>query len=138
MILFSTVYYRLYVEDGEVRCKSAKLTKRYLGRINVDLVVPPHTVDSLKRCITKVEGTSGFLESRLYVELDSLSPMGDGPISILAGECPGCTPEKPMALVYSTSRVVAVETPTGHLDFTTTIKGKQDCGESYCIHLLRL
>lgn len=129
MCHFRVVYYRLYAEDGEVRCKSAKLTKPYLGRINVDLVVPPHTVASLKRCITAVEGSNGFLESHLYVDLDSLSPMDEGPISILTGDCPGCTSEKPMALLYSTSRA---ETPTGHSNFTIPIKGKQDCGESYC------
>jgi hypothetical protein len=108
--------------------------------------VPPHTDASLKRYITIVEGTDGFQESCLYVELCSLSPMDAGPIPILTADCPGYTPEKPMALKLvnsmsgenpvatpvDTSVDTSVDLPARPSDFTVTIKGKQDCGESYC------
>jgi hypothetical protein len=103
-----------------------------VGRIDADSVVPPHTVASLKRRIGKVEGIDLSSESQLFDYLGSESPVPDGPLPIIIGECPGLSADRPMALVYLPSTrpgSVAQE----HTAFIKILRGNCDCGESFII-----
>jgi hypothetical protein len=75
-----------------------------LGRIPATLVTPPHTVISLKRCLSNFENINDHLRTILYIAASSQSPMDDaGRVSILAYPGPGCNPNQPMALVVALS-----------------------------------
>jgi hypothetical protein len=71
-----------------------------LGRIDAHFVAPPHTVASLKRCISNAERFTYFDCDKLFIDISSDSPMDDElSVSILTNEGPGTTPEDSMALV---------------------------------------
>jgi hypothetical protein len=97
------VYYRVYIEDEAIDSrKPAYLDDKTLGRILATSVAPPHTVKSLKRCISKVEGIDSFSKCELFLDLTSNSPLDEGPVSILSEQSIGSKPEKAIALVFST------------------------------------
>lgn len=81
----------------------------YVGRIMAMLVTPPHTVISLKRCLSNVEGIDNETPTSLFVSASSRKMMDDtGSVSILSNPGPGCTPNEPLALVAkfsSTSKI---------------------------------
>jgi hypothetical protein len=133
------VYYRMFVEDEPIQSrKPVNAFDQTLGHILATSVTPPHTVDSLKRCITKAEGIKNFVKCDLFVDLTSEVPMGKGRISILANDRPGSTPERAMALVYSVSApsqevVIApnISAPMPDFDsrFNKKIVAVQDCSK---------
>jgi len=97
------VYYRMFVEHEPILPKKPVFQNDHLGRITATSVAPPHSVNSLKRCITKSEGFFNAPECDLFADMTSRSPMAQGPISIFTNDRLGSTPEKPIALVYSSS-----------------------------------
>jgi hypothetical protein len=123
----------MYVEDESIPSRKAVSANDTLGRIPATSVPPPHTVDSLKRCITKAEGIINVIKCDVYSCLTSGTPMTQGPVSILASEsdCPGSTPERAIALVYTIAEEVAPKTPvvTPNSKFNKRIVAIQDCSE---------
>lgn len=55
--------------------------------------------------ISSVEGNAGLANGMLFADLSCGSPLTKDPISILHGDCqcPGLTPDEPMALVQADS-----------------------------------
>jgi len=93
------IYYQVY-KTRAVRSKQpANSNDPYVGRINVDCVPPPHTAASIMRCISKIEELDYSLQSQLFTDISSESPIGEGHVSILTSDCPGSTPDDPMAFV---------------------------------------
>jgi hypothetical protein len=92
------VYYQVYKNNTAVKSKQPAHLDPYVGRINIDLVSPPHTAKSIVRCISRNEELDN-MESRLFTNISSESPIGEGHVSILTGDRPGSTPEDPMAFV---------------------------------------
>jgi hypothetical protein len=101
------VYYRIYAEDGEIQSANPVYTDDpSLGRIIAKLVAPPHTVMTLKRCISNVENIDNAIPTKLFISASSQTPMDDaGSVSILAHPGPGCNPNEPMVLVAAFSDV---------------------------------
>jgi hypothetical protein len=96
------VYYRVYAEDGAVESVNpVHSDDPYLGHISAELVTPPLTVISLKRCLSGVENIGGETAiTSLFVSASSQTPMDDGDrMSILEDRGPGYTPNDPIALV---------------------------------------
>jgi hypothetical protein len=94
------VYYQVYKKRGAVPSKQpADPSDSYVGRISVDSVPPPHTAKSIIRCISKVEEIENSMQSQLFINISSESPIDEGYISILTSDRPGSTPEDPLAFV---------------------------------------
>ena len=102
---FFVVYYRVYTEDGAIPSKTPlNAGDPYLARILAKSVAPPHTVSSLKRCLSKVESIVNHRQTSLYLSTSSQTPMDDGHrLSLLNGSGPGSIPQEPMALVVKSS-----------------------------------
>jgi len=124
------LYYLIYRGVREISPKqSIRFNGHVLGRIEADSVVPPHTVESLKRRIAKAESIDSSARCHLYFYPGSESPVADGPLSIFTGNCAGSTPNRPMALVYSGPselRPALPDMPPEFSAFTKRIRGKQD------------
>ena len=98
--LLGTVYYRLYADDYEVPSKVAvDPMKPSLGRIRTDSVAPPHSLTSIKRCISKVERTPAFAHADIFASISCDTPLEEGQISILFTDGLGMSPNEPMAIV---------------------------------------
>ena len=96
------MYYRIYKRRGAVRSREpVDANNRWVGRISVDSVPPPHTAASIMRCICKAEELDQSRPSQLWVHPSDDKPLGEGHVSILADPRPGSTPEDPMAFVES-------------------------------------
>jgi len=74
-------------------------SKPSVGRINVDSIPPPHTAESMMRCISKIEELDNSKQSKLFIDVSSEFPIGDGHVSMLSSDRPGSSPGKPMAFV---------------------------------------
>jgi hypothetical protein len=59
------------------------------------------------RCISKIEEPEPSSQLQLFASLSSEVPIGGGYISILADDCPGSTPEDPVAVVEEPPRFPA-------------------------------
>ena len=70
-----------------------------LGRIRADSVAPPHSPASIKRCISRVEGTQALSRAELFADISCDTPLKEGHISILRTDAPGLSPNEPMAIV---------------------------------------
>jgi len=109
--LLSQVYYQLYNKDHDMPSKASfDPEEPSLGRIRVDSVPPPHTPASIKRCIGRVESRPGLTFGNLYATRSSTTPMKERIISLLVGDCPGLTQDRPMALVQNDGVVKSTET----------------------------
>jgi len=99
------LYYRVYTEDGAIPSNAPlDAGDPYLARILAKSVAPPHTVSSLKRCLSKVESIVNHRKTSLFLSTSSQTPMDDGHrLSLLNGSGPGSTPQEPMALVVKSS-----------------------------------
>ena len=102
---FFVVYYRVYTKDGAIPSNAPMNTEDpYLARIAVKSVTPPHTVSSLKRCLSKVENIVNYRNSSLFLSISSHTLMDDGHrLSLLNRSGPGSIPQEPMALVVKLS-----------------------------------
>ena len=94
------MYYLLYADDDEMPSKVAiDPEEPSLGRVRADSVPPPHTPASIKRCISRVEGTPALAHADLFANISCDTPLKEGHISILRTDGPGLNPNEPMAIV---------------------------------------
>jgi len=122
----------MFMESEPIPPRRAEYPGDHLGRIPATSVTPPHTVNSLKRCITEAEGIINVPRCDLYADLNSESRMNQGPISIIAADSLGSTPETAIALVYSISPQESTSTPRVAVNpkFTKKIAAIQDCNNA--------
>ena len=100
------VYYRIYAVDGAIPSKipAAPSGDPFLGRIKARSVAPPHTAQSVKRCIAKMENIKDRTSTTLFLTPSSQSPMGDADkVTIRNRTGPGSMPQEPLALVAKMS-----------------------------------
>ena len=77
-----------------------------LGHIRVNSVTPPHTLTSIKQCISRVEENPGLawqLHTDFFANTSSDTPLKEGDISILCTDGPGLSPYEPMAILFKPS-----------------------------------
>jgi hypothetical protein len=97
------VYYLLYVDGDETPSKVAfDPEDPSLGRIRVGSIAPPHTLTSIKRCISRMEKnpTLSYWHTNLFADTSCETPLKDGHIS-LRTDGPGLRPNEAMAIVSS-------------------------------------
>jgi hypothetical protein len=121
------IYYRVYKQHGAVLSKQpADPNIPSVGRISADSVPPPHTAESIMRCISKIEDLDSSKTSQLFIDISSEYPIGDRPVSILSSDRPGSTPENPMAFVIepvlASSLPAPVVVPTPYPTFNKRIR----------------
>ena len=99
------VYYRIYAEDGAIPSKTPVAPGNpFLGRIKARSVAPPHTVQTVKRSIAKVENIKDSTSTSLFLTPYSQSPMGDtDKVAILSRTGLGSMAQDPLALVAKMS-----------------------------------
>ena len=94
------MYYLLYADDYEVPSKVAiDREVPSLGRIRADSVAPPHSLTSIKRCISRAEGNPALVHADLFADTSCDTPLKEEHISILRSDSPGLSPNEPMAIV---------------------------------------
>jgi hypothetical protein len=95
------VYYLLYADDYEIPSKVAiDPEEPSLGRIRTDSVTPPHSLTSIKLCISRVERTPALAYANLFADSSCDAPLKEGHhMSILRTDGPGSSPNEPMAIV---------------------------------------
>ena len=93
------MYYLFYSDGCEIQSEVAiDPEEPSLGRIRADSVAPPHSPASIIRHISRVERTQ-FAHADLFANILCNTPLTEGQISILRTDCPGLTPNEPMAIV---------------------------------------
>ena len=93
--LLREVYYLLYGVNYEMPSKvGIDPEQPSLGRIRADSVTPPHTPNSIKRCISRVEKNPGLAHADLFADT-----LKEGHISLLRTDGPGLSQNEPMAIV---------------------------------------
>ena len=98
--MLGEVYYLLYADDYEIPSKVAfNPDEPSLGRIRVDYFAPPYSPTSIKQCISRVEGKPALVNSDLFADTASDTPLKEGQISIFHTDGPGLSPNEPMAIV---------------------------------------
>lgn len=100
--LIHTVYYHIYMVDGAILSnKMAISTDLSLGCVNTILIVPPHTVISMKHCLCHLERISNYKNTSLFFTASCKSLMMDAnQVSIQNfGAELDVRPSEPMALV---------------------------------------
>ena len=96
------VYYQVYANNSDVPSKVAfDEEEPSLGRIRCDSVASPHTLASIKRHISRVEETPELANADLFADISSDAPLKEGNILILGTDCPGLSPDEPMAIVQT-------------------------------------
>jgi hypothetical protein len=115
--------------------------KPSVGRINVDSIPPPHTAESIMRCISKIEELNTSTNSQLFNSISSEIPIAEGHVSILSGDCPGSTPEDPLVFVIEPVMAMPLPTPMAvpalDLQFNKrlrVIKGQCESKSNYRTH----
>jgi hypothetical protein len=101
LIIILLVYYRVYAQDGPIPSMHPVYSNDpYLARILAEVVAPPHTAKSVKRCISNIENIEPEITTDLFLSVSNQAPMDDAShVSIIANPGPGCLPSEPMALV---------------------------------------
>ncbi|KIM75860.1 hypothetical protein PILCRDRAFT_826886 [Piloderma croceum F 1598] len=101
------IYYSPYTEAGEIRAaypvNPDAEDSPSIARIDNNLVPPPHTVDSVIRCISFVEGFPYSFWHRLFVDITHESPIGNISATrlTLTNGGPGSMPERPLTFVQA-------------------------------------
>ena len=107
--LCGEVYYLLYVDEYEISSKVAfDLEVPSLGRIRADSVAPPHSLASIKRCISRVERTPALAGADLFADISCNTPLKKVDISTLrtdGPDGPGLSPNDPMAIVQKVQSI---------------------------------
>ena len=107
--LLGVVYYLLYADGCELPSEVAIGPEEpSLGRIQADSVAPPHSPASIIRRISRVERTP-FAHADVFADILCSTPLKEDHISILRTDCPGLSPNDPMAIVVQ----VAITIPDG-------------------------
>ena len=93
------MYYLLYTDSYELPSKVAINSEEpYLGRIRADSIAPPHSLTSIKRRISRVEGIPALAHANLFADITCDTPLKEGRIPILR-DGPGLSRNEPMAIV---------------------------------------
>ena len=104
------MYYLLYVDGCAMPSKVAFNSENpSLGRIRVDSIAPPHSPTSIKQCISRVErtGAPAFqVHVDLFADISCNTPLKEVHISILRTDCPGLSPNEPMAIVIQVESTI--------------------------------
>ena len=104
------MYYLLYADNSEMPSKvSFDPEQPSLGRIRGDSIAPPHSLASIKRCISRVEETPALANADFFADISSDAPLKEGYISIIGTDGPGLSMDEPMAIVQMP--IVQVESP---------------------------
>ena len=94
------MYYQIFADNIEIPSKVFfDPGEPSIGRIRADSVVPPHSLSSIKRRISRVEETPALVNADVFADISADSPLNEGPISIHGTDGPGLSPDKPMAIV---------------------------------------
>jgi len=97
------IYYNLYTEDGDITPKHpincSGDDSPSVACIDNYLVPPPHSPDSIVRCISYVEGFSYCVWHRLFIDVASESPINYREVWIPESGGPGSTPDIPLIFV---------------------------------------
>jgi hypothetical protein len=124
LILFFSVYYRIYTANGATQSANSSADDRYLGRISAESVPPPHTVQSLQRCISSSEYIEDNIRTQLFLTVSNQTPMDENcPILISSSTGPGSTPNEAMALTLAcpsrqySERMIVVGKGQGRSEF---------------------
>jgi hypothetical protein len=103
------VYYVLYADDYTMPSKVAfDPEEPFIGRIRADSVAPPHSLISIKRCISRVERNPGLAHADVFADISCDSPLKEGRISLRRTDSPGLSPNEPMAIVLRGNGPVAL------------------------------
>jgi hypothetical protein len=106
--------------------------KPSVGRISVDSIPPPHTSESIMRCISQIEKLNiSPVQSQLFTSILNESPIGEEHVSVLTDSCPGSAAEDPMAFVVGPfdKRIRVIQSSWGQLKFTS--RGKILCSSVF-------
>jgi hypothetical protein len=108
-LTYHLVYYRLYSREEAIPSKHRIFSNDdYIGRINAVLVPPPHTAESIKRCIARHEDIVDYGCVALFEALSSKTPISnEDHVPILVGAGSGSTLQEPMALVVADASELA-------------------------------
>ena len=110
------MYYELYADNFVMPSKVAfDPEEPSLGRIRADSVAPPHSPASITRCISRVERNPALAHADLFANVLCDTPLKEGYISILhtASDCPGLSPNEPMAIVQKPIMIESPSIPDG-------------------------
>ena len=100
--LLREVYYQLYSDGYEMPSKVANDPEEpSIGRIRADSITPPHSLTSIKLCISRVERNPGLVNSDIFADTSCDTPLTEGHISIFRTDGPGLSPNEPMAIVQA-------------------------------------
>ena len=106
--LLGEVYYLLY-DNYEIPSEVAfDPEEPALGRIRADSVAPPHNPVTIKACISRVEKTPAIVSANLFADISCNTPLEKDHISFLRTDCPGLSPENPMAIVLTPQAPLAL------------------------------
>ena len=111
------MYYQLYADSNEMPSKVAiDPDKPSLGRIRADYIAPPLSLNSIKRCISRVEGNPAFSYVNLFADTTYDTPLKDGHISILRTDGPvlPVNPNGRMAIVQVRNRMGSISLKIEH------------------------
>ena len=112
-----TVYYSLYTEDGDItpehpiNCNGDDSPS--VARIDKTLVPPPHSPDSIIRCISYIEGFSYCAWHRLFTSVTSKSPINYMDAWVPERGGPGSTPDTPLIFVKFAARKLFIRPDRG-------------------------
>jgi len=106
-----------------------------LGRVDIFLITPPHTIISLKSRIAKAEGISQ--EIQLFQDMDGEVLMSDdNPLSCSAQTYPGCMEDEPIVVLCGeVSQGNDKKPEPGNRMFSTQVTAQMSWSEWCLIHL---
>lgn len=106
--VLSLVYYKLFDENEPCELRHPVYSNNpYIGRVDANVIPPPHGVFPLVKCICDKEGKGYGLDwdnddafsTVLFKTISSPKPFDlEGSLQLLNDERPGSTPEEPVIL----------------------------------------
>lgn len=95
-----TVYYKLFGEDGAVRCnRPISPNHSKLGRCDAGDVAPPYTALRVKKHIAKLERNPDLEGAELYVNFEADALADDFRLLFSQASGAGSSPSQPIGLV---------------------------------------
>jgi hypothetical protein len=100
------VYYTLFIDEDQMPSKAAfDPDQPFLGRIRTDYIAPPHSLNSVKLCLSRVERKPALIWHAELYEDSAATPLKDGPISFLPTSGPGLSSTGPIAVTLKTPSI---------------------------------
>lgn len=128
------IYYSLYTEDGDITPKHpincGGDDSHSVARIDNYLVPPPHSPDSIIRCISYVEGFSYCVWHRLFIDVASESPINYRAEWIPESGGPGSTPDTPLIFVKFAATRQSIG-PMPYYTYITVYSARTKSAESF-------